>query len=954
MKKYNKNMRIILLGALIATSTQMAITSYAEEVNNSQIEQEKSISQISNYATQSTTKVSNETELKKALENSNIKVVELKNNIQINSLSNSSDIQIKGNEKEIRGNGYTISSNGYPTLSLNTNTKIDNLKLNNLYIGGSSNKSLSIVNNSEISNAELSIDGNITLENVKINNIRMFSSANTVIRSSKIYNSIIIHSGNGELKIINTEIYGNHQSSGITFPNDNESNKAPIYTYGGSLELENVKITNPGNNAIYAAGNHSQNAQTQKIRIKGTLDIEGTTNEAILIKMEKGSNKNVPIELYIDGDIKQKGNTYTVVAENRENNIKVQYNNSKLDKGTDIFSNEYYNTKNREGNTPPFPSYNNSIAVVANKQMLLRALSDPNIKKIDIRGDIDVNSSYDEPFFIDIKGTEKDIKGNGFTISNSTGANWFNVDSDTKIDNLKVYKALINNEKRLDVVNNSELIDVSLNGNVSLYNVKMNSSSIYSDGNVIVNSCKLKNSNISTSNRDENKDGIVKIVNTEIDGLQSSYNAPICINGGNIELEDIKIINPGNHAVYAEGNYKLESKIRIIGTLEIEGAKKDAIVLKQGYNTSTAKPVELYIDGNIKQKGDTYTVKAEKEGTYTKVYYDKSKINRVMDKKSHVYYSTKDREGNEPQSIVYANKLFGEHAYNTAIKVSNEGWTSSYNVFLVNSNAMIDALSATPYARFENAPILLTEQNKLNSETKKEISRLQTKKVYIIGGEHVISNAVISELEAMNISVERISGKDRYETSLNIAKKIAETISPVPAIAVVNGITGIPDAVSIAPVVAQERIPIVLASPTAGTKIFDQYIKDNKVLKSYIIGREAAISNTIAKKLPNPERIGGIDRNETNAAILEKFYKNEELENIYVAKNGMKSSNDLIDALVVGPLAAKLDSPIVIVGNDLTNTQKKILSKKSPARITQVGQGGNENAFNSLANMYKD
>ena len=72
----------------------------------------------------------------------------------------------------------------------------------------------------------------------------------------------------------------------------------------------------------------------------------------------------------------------------------------------------------------------------------------------------------------------------------------------------------------------------------------------------------------------------------------------------------------------------------------------------------------------------------------------------------------------------------------------------------------------------KSAPILLTETNKLNSETKKEILRLNAKNVYVIGGDKAVSNSVINELKSMNIYVERISGNDRYQTSLEIAKKL--------------------------------------------------------------------------------------------------------------------------------------------------------------------------------------
>ncbi|MCR1955261.1 cell wall-binding repeat-containing protein [Clostridioides mangenotii] len=651
--------------------------------------------------------------------------------------------------------------------------------------------------------------------------------------------------------------------------------------------------------------------------------------------MENDSNKNIPLKLYIDGDIKQKGDTYTVIAENEGNHIKIYYDNSKIEKGTDLWSNEYYNTKNREGITPPLPSYENSLAVVTDKRNLLRSLEDPNIKTIDIRNDIDINSSIGEPFNIYISGNKKEIKGNGHTISNSTGSNWFNIKTNTKMDNLKIGGGSIYTveRKNLDIVNNSEInsASISLEGNVSLENVKMDYASISGNGNLVVNSSKLKNSYISISDYYENKVGIAKIINTEIEG--QGFAVPISLNRGNIELENIKITNPGDHAIYAKGSKKLENKIRIKGTLEIDGAKKDAIVLKKGENSSTENPVELYIDGDIKQKGDTYTIKSEDEGKYTKVHYDDSKIKRVTDKWSYTYYSSKNREGNEPKSVVYENKLVGENRHQTAIKVSNEGWDVANTIVIVNSNSMADALSATPYANWLNAPILLTEGNKLNSDTKKEILRLKAKGVRIIGGEGSVSNSVINELKSMNLNVERISGNDRYETSLEIAKKLNSPSE----IAVVNGVTGLPDAVSIAPVAAEKDMPIVLVSPKEGIKAFDQYVKDNNlnINKSYIIGKEAAISNKIANKLPNPERLGGIDRNETNAVILEKFYTSEELNNIFIAKDGMKKPDDLIDALSVGVLASQKKSPVVIVGNDLNDKQESLLSKKQPKEITR-------------------
>ena len=410
MRKYNKNMAIILSGVVIATNTQITTISYALEDDKNQITLEKSIEEnepkSSNYVKQEIVEVTNEEELIRALGNPNIKIVEIKNDIVIKDSNSTPRIEIKGNEKEIKGNGYTVSSGEIFNLLLNTNTKIDNLKLKEIAITSANRENLYIVNNSEINNGEITDCGNITLENVKVNHTMIKSNKNLVINSSKMNKSIIKHFGDevGELKIINTEIKEHHPSSGLIAPSDYGGNKAPIYLYGGNIELENVKIINPGNNARYAAGSHSKDITEQKIRIKGTLEVDSAQNEAIVLKMENGSNKNIPLKLYIDGDIKQKGDTYTLIAENKGNNIKIYYDDSKIEKGTDLWSNEYYNTKNREGITPPFPSYENSLAVVADKRNLLRSLEDPNIKTIDIRNDIDINSSIVEPFNIYIYG----------------------------------------------------------------------------------------------------------------------------------------------------------------------------------------------------------------------------------------------------------------------------------------------------------------------------------------------------------------------------------------------------------------------------------------------------------------------------------------------------------------------------------------------------------------------
>lgn len=60
----------------------------------------------------------------------------------------------------------------------------------------------------------------------------------------------------------------------------------------------------------------------------------------------------------------------------------------------------------------------------------------------------------------------------------------------------------------------------------------------------------------------------------------------------------------------------------------------------------------------------------------------------------------------------------------------------------------------------------------------------------------------------MGVATERIYGIDRYETSLNIAKKIYE-IKPFNEVFIASG-ENYPDALSAAPIAAIKEIPIIL------------------------------------------------------------------------------------------------------------------------------------------------
>lgn len=284
--------------------------------------------------------------------------------------------------------------------------------------------------------------------------------------------------------------------------------------------------------------------------------------------------------------------------------------------------------------------------------------------------------------------------------------------------------------------------------------------------------------------------------------------------------------------------------------------------------------------------------------------------------------------------------ISGQTRYETAVEVSKE-WEKADTVVLVNGYNIVDALPASPYAYENDAPILYTESNKLTPATRNQIKKLKASKVIIIGGTGVISSSVEGELKSMSLTVERIGGNDRIETAVAIAKKMGKKDE----VAIVNGVNGMADALSMAAPAAVNGIPILLTNENGDSLGVGKGIADSSKMQ-YIIGGEGVVKYSLENTLPNSERIAGSDRNETNGEVLQQFYGNGEFDNLYLTKDGTKKDSDLVDALTVSPLAAKNEGPVMIVGKSLSPKQEKFLKNVTSEQITTVGDGINK--FNVL------
>ncbi|MBM7869898.1 putative cell wall-binding protein [Clostridium pascui] len=291
------------------------------------------------------------------------------------------------------------------------------------------------------------------------------------------------------------------------------------------------------------------------------------------------------------------------------------------------------------------------------------------------------------------------------------------------------------------------------------------------------------------------------------------------------------------------------------------------------------------------------------------------------------------------------DRLYGQDRYSTNLSIIKKGWTESSYAIIASGEAFPDALCATPLAKVKNAPIFLTSKNGLSSDALKSLKDLEVKSAYIIGGTGVVSPNIEEQLKTLNVTTTRLSGKDRYETSV----KIAEMLGTENGIAVASS-ENFPDALSMAPIAAKMQMPILLSSKSKLPDKVSAFIKDKNIPASYIIGGTGSISESVQTSLPNAKRLSGLNRFDTNISILKEFQGKIDFTNLYVA-----SGKNFPDALSGSALAASKDAPIVLVDSDLPSITRSYLRLHSTKNLNIIGGTGaiTDSLKNTLTNTVK-
>ncbi len=196
----------------------------------------------------------------------------------------------------------------------------------------------------------------------------------------------------------------------------------------------------------------------------------------------------------------------------------------------------------------------------------------------------------------------------------------------------------------------------------------------------------------------------------------------------------------------------------------------------------------------------------------------------------------------------------GADRYATALATSKNTFPDGYggSVIIATGENYPDALAAGSLLADHLGPILLADPTgglnaPLSSDLKTEITRLKPRKVFILGGEDVVTRAVETDVRALGYPVDRFPGRDRYETAeLAAVTDFPYTYPNVrPTEVLVATGTNFPDGLAAGPLAAIRNAPIVLTSGTCWDGETLQYLRELNPAKLTFLGGPDVVSDAL-------------------------------------------------------------------------------------------------------------
>jgi putative cell wall-binding protein len=194
-------------------------------------------------------------------------------------------------------------------------------------------------------------------------------------------------------------------------------------------------------------------------------------------------------------------------------------------------------------------------------------------------------------------------------------------------------------------------------------------------------------------------------------------------------------------------------------------------------------------------------------------------------------------------------RLGGADRYATAVRIAEQLQVKTGTpLVLACGENYPDALAISSIAAEMQSPVLLVPKNGLSEAVKQEIAAIKPTRVYIIGGEGAVSTAVeqqVAQIAALApANIVRISGPDRYATSLAVAKYFDLDGQKV---CVATG-SNFPDALAGSVYAANYNASIILADGSLSEQVMN-FLTTKEITGAALFGGVGVVSQAIAQQL---------------------------------------------------------------------------------------------------------
>ncbi|BDR63656.1 cell wall-binding repeat-containing protein [Clostridium tetani] len=249
--------------------------------------------------------------------------------------------------------------------------------------------------------------------------------------------------------------------------------------------------------------------------------------------------------------------------------------------------------------------------------------------------------------------------------------------------------------------------------------------------------------------------------------------------------------------------------------------KLDAPIMLTGNNESSSKEAIEYIKNNVDKKGNVYI------------------LGGIASINSTIENTIKNNGYN-------IKRLSGEDRYGTCNSIVKEfGVKEGTPVVIVNGLNFADALSVSAPASIKGYPVLLSGNGALPEYAKSIIKTAKPSEVFIIGGEGALSKNIEDEVKKIysSLKITRLSGKDRYETSLKVNKYFDNNETVIMA----SGIN-YPDALSGSALAGKLNASLLLINDGSLNNQI-KFINKEKTKEVILLGGEGVLSKKVENSI---------------------------------------------------------------------------------------------------------